>query len=206
MRVSTAVLAFVLLSGCAPQQLGIADLRSAAAAGDRNAQYTLGRMYYNGRGVQKDYATAAKWFREAANNGHIRAASSLASMYSDGKGVPQDYAEALRLLEPGTAEGDIMCLNCLAWLLATCPDDRFRDGNRALGLAQRLVAVDPKPAHIDTLAAAYAATGRFEDAIRTQNQAIATLEKTDFDMTKMVEYRNHLASYEEHKPWRDPQH
>jgi len=33
------------------------------------AQYNLGVMYYNGQGVPKDYAEAAKWYRKAAEQG-----------------------------------------------------------------------------------------------------------------------------------------
>ena len=46
----------------------------------------------------------------------------------------------------------------LAWLLATCPEDRFRDGRRALALASRaaeIAAVDDKTC-LAALAAAHA--------------------------------------------------
>ena len=128
-------------------------------------------------------------------------------MYERGDGVPQDYAEALRLLEGGTAGGDVTCLNCLAWLLATCPDDRIRNGERALSLAQRLVSIDSGPYHLDTLAAAYAATGRFDDAVRTENEAIEKLQaQKNSRASDLLAMRYRLTAYQDHKPWRDTLH
>ena len=69
--------------------------------------------------------------------------------------------------------------NNLAWVFATAPDAVFRNGNRALELAERAVELDREAATLDTLAAAYAEVGRFDEAIRTQLQAIALLKKED---------------------------
>jgi tetratricopeptide (TPR) repeat protein len=62
----------------------------------------------------------------------------------------------------------------LAWLLATDGDQRLRDPARAVKLAERACELTGKkvPAPLDTLAAAYAAAGRFEEAIRTAQEAI----------------------------------
>ena len=43
--------------------------RKAAEQGHARAQYSLGFMYYNGRGVPQDYAEAMKWYRKAADQG-----------------------------------------------------------------------------------------------------------------------------------------
>ena len=67
----------------------------------------------------------------------------------------------------------ILPLNNLAWLLSTCPDARFRNGARAVELAQRAVEFSggQNPVFIRTLAAAYAEFGRFDDAIETARRA-----------------------------------
>jgi tetratricopeptide (TPR) repeat protein len=61
-----------------------------------------------------------------------------------------------------------------AWILATHPDPRARDGAMALGLAQPLcLASDNKdPRFLDTLAAAYAELGRFDKAVQTAQEAL----------------------------------
>jgi tetratricopeptide (TPR) repeat protein len=91
--------------------------------------------------------------------------------------------------------------NNLAWLLATAPDSAVRDGAKALALAEQLVVWKrDDAAYLDTFAAAYAELGRFDDAVKTQRAAVARLGRG----ATRDEYRRHLRSYEERKPWREP--
>jgi uncharacterized protein len=62
----------------------------AAEAGDARAQYSLGALYSDGKGVAKDYVVAATWLRRAADRGHASAQSLLGLMYSEGVGVTRD--------------------------------------------------------------------------------------------------------------------
>ena len=77
-------------------QESIESLKEKAQAGDAKAQYNLGKIYYNGKGVPKNDIEAAKWFRKAAEQGHAGAQYSLSQMCEKGEGVPQNYAEALK--------------------------------------------------------------------------------------------------------------
>ena len=63
----------------------VARMRTAAEQGDATAQYNLGRAYFAGQGIQRDYAEALKWFRRAADQGLAAAQYSLGEMYG---GVP----------------------------------------------------------------------------------------------------------------------
>ena len=47
-------------------------------------------MYYNGQGVQRDYAEATKRVCKAAERGYAPAQAHLGVMYWNGQGVPQD--------------------------------------------------------------------------------------------------------------------
>ncbi len=78
------------------------------------------------------------------------------------------YRNALRL-NPGLAAA----YNALARLLATCPEVSVRNGPEAVDLARQAVALTHAcdPAALDTLATAYAETGRFPQAIWTAQQA-----------------------------------
>ena len=69
----------------------------------------------------------------------------------------------------------------LARLLATHPDSAVRDGPRAVRWAEHLVRQTGGASleAIDTLAAAYAEVGRFEEAIETATQAIRIAEAND---------------------------
>ena len=54
----------------------VSDFRETlqlAEQGNADAQYNLGVMYYNGRGVRQDYAEAVKWYRQAAEQGYPQA-------------------------------------------------------------------------------------------------------------------------------------
>jgi TPR repeat protein len=63
------------------------------------AQYNLGVMYDNGRGVPQDDAKAFYWFTKAAEQGVAEAQETLGRMYLDGRGVPQDEKKALYWME-----------------------------------------------------------------------------------------------------------
>lgn len=58
------------------------------------AQYFLGRMYSEGRGVEKNAGEGAKWYRKAAEKGVQDAQFRLGGLYEAGEGVPQDMEYA----------------------------------------------------------------------------------------------------------------
>ena len=61
------------------------------------AENTLGRMYFNGDGVKKDYKEAFKWFKEAGENtGMLYASYDLGYMYENGYGTEKDYKKAFQ--------------------------------------------------------------------------------------------------------------
>ncbi|NIM70661.1 MAG: hypothetical protein GTO48_09480, partial [Xanthomonadales bacterium] len=86
------------------------------------------------------------------------------------------YGDALAYLELAHAAnpGDVAVANNLAWLLATCPEPRYRNGPRALRLARQAceATAHKSPPLLDSLAAAYAETGQFDQAVATTRQAL----------------------------------
>ena len=108
-----------------------------------------------------------------------------------------NYNKALEI-EPN----DSSVLNNLAWVLATSPDSKLRDGERSLKLAKRACEVtEYKEAHIlSTLAAACAENGDFPEAIRWSTEAVA-LGNRNVDEQLAKE----LKTYEAGKPWREKQ-
>lgn len=81
------------------------EFRPVAEKGNALAQYLLGLMYYEGRGVPQDYKEAVKWFRKAAEQGDPGAQFSLGLMYADGNGVPKNYISAHMWLNLAGAKG-----------------------------------------------------------------------------------------------------
>ena len=76
-----------------------------AEQGDMFAQYNLGTMYAQGKGVPQDYTEAAHWFRLAAEQGLASAQSKLGTMYSEGKGAPQDHTKAAHWWRQAAEQG-----------------------------------------------------------------------------------------------------
>ena len=88
----------------------------------------------------------------------------------DLSGGASAYEEALRVQPDFTA-----ALRRLAWLRATVPDRRLRNGAEAVRLAQRLCELTARrdPVGLEALAAAYAEAGRPADAAAVAREAIA---------------------------------
>ena len=103
-------------------------------------------------------------------------ADALAAL-GDAHTVRGDDARAAPILERALAArpDDVLRLNRLGWLLAVSRDDRLRDGARALTLAERAVALTARRdvMSLNTLAAALAETGRFDEAAKTMADSIA---------------------------------
>lgn len=106
-----------------------------------------------------------------------------------------DYEKAIKL-QPK----DAGILNNLAWVLATSPEEKLRDGKRAIALATEACELtEYKQAHIlSTLAAAYAEMGDFESALKWSRKGVEIgREDQKEPLTKELE------SYRAGKPWRE---
>ena len=83
----------------------LAEFLPLARQGNTAAQNHLGVMYREGRGVAKDEAEAARWFRKAADQGDDYGQTSLGLMFENGQGGAQDYAEAVRWYRKAADQG-----------------------------------------------------------------------------------------------------
>jgi len=82
-----------------------ARMRSLANQGYAGAQYTIGLMYAESRGVPQDFVEAAKWFRLAAEQGYAKAQCYLGWMYFVGQGVLEDDADAVKWYRLAAKQG-----------------------------------------------------------------------------------------------------
>jgi len=114
-------------------------------------------------------------------------------------------AEAAFALDPGNIDAHrnmAIALNGKAWRFATSPDPVKRDGRRAVDLAERATRLQPDEPYIrGTLAAAYAAAGRFDDAVSAQRLAIQMLI-ADGRRREAAFFVSRLESYLQKKPHR----
>ena len=85
--------------------------------------------------------------------------------------------------------------NGWAWLLATCPQEDYRDEKQAIALAEKACRLNGREwNHFGTLAAAYALKGDWERAIKAQKQAIEMLPDSASDEEEK-ECNDRLALY-----------
>jgi tetratricopeptide (TPR) repeat protein len=88
----------------------------------------------------------------------------------------------------------------LAWLLATCREPRFRDGQKAMAHARKACELTDwsDTSYFFSLAAAYAEVGQFDEAVKWQKKA---LESPDLPDDELEDAQLRLQLYEEGKPF-----
>jgi hypothetical protein len=69
-------------------------VRGLADQGNARAQTKLANMYAAGRGIARDDAAAASWYRKAADQGDSEAQLHLGHLYTEGRGVPRSPNQA----------------------------------------------------------------------------------------------------------------
>ena len=160
------------------------------------AYYDRGNVWFD----MQEYDKALADYNEA-----IRLDPNLALAYTN-RGVAwghkqeydkalADYNEAIRL-DPQ----DSSAHNGRAWVWATSPEEKYRDGKRAVESATRGCELSgwKEANHLGTLAAAYAEVGDFAKAVEWQTKAIELLK----DEKGKDDYRARLKLYQEKKPYR----
>ena len=131
----------------------------------------------------------------------------------------KDYARAAADLDEGLElepDGDLLASPgyiveenfeyanaCKAWLLATCPVEKYRDGKKAVEFAHKAIAnhQNPRREFLEVLAAAHAEAGDFTEAVRWQERAlqdsISAQEPGDAARRRLELYRNKQPYREE---------
>lgn len=145
----------------------------------RDAHLQLGKLFKQ----QHEFRNAANHFGEAAQLDPRDAAvryqlATCLTREGDYSRAVAEYRAALQL-RPGW----IPAANNLAWILATHKDDAIRNPEEAVRLAEQVCEATSKsdPTSLDTLAVAYAAAGKREEAIEILNRALSIAESRNQD-------------------------
>src|SRR5271168_3718412 len=80
-------------------------LRELADHGNARAQFKLGKLYDDGRGVAKSDAEALRWYRLSAEQGEADAQYNLGVMHVVGQGIAKDDAEAAKWFGKAAEQG-----------------------------------------------------------------------------------------------------
>jgi tetratricopeptide (TPR) repeat protein len=141
----------------------------------------------------------AKMVESKPNDVYVRSFRAYALIAT--KQLAAGIAEFRAIIEIDAKNLD--ALNSLAWIEATHPDAKMRNGKEAVAFAEKAAKLRPEDAQtLDTLAAAYAEAGRFKDAVETANEAKQAADKAkDKLLGGGIAARQKL--YEAGKPFRD---
>ena len=163
---------------------------------DSAAFNSRGHAYYK----LKDYRQALRDYTDAIRMDPTNAAAytNRGDAYADKADFAKassDYRAAIRI-DPALGRA----YQSAAWLLATCPVDRFRDSKLALEAAQKAIELDGEDdyRYLDTLAAAYANAGDFRQARELQTKVVSLAPPAEAER-----YQRRLALYEADRPYRD---
>ncbi|MFQ5763917.1 MAG: tetratricopeptide repeat protein [Rhodospirillales bacterium] len=101
-------------------ETAMAIFKPLADRGDPSGLFGLGLFYDTGRGLLRNAAKAATYYRAAAEKGYRGAQVNLANMYLRGEGMDRDPARAMSWYRKAAAEGDTLAQNMLglAYFLA----------------------------------------------------------------------------------------
>ena len=76
----------------------------AADNGEANAQYYIGKLYYKGKGIEKDYKKAFEYLKKAAEQGHTMAQNALGKCFLKGD-VEADFGKAFEYFKRAADQG-----------------------------------------------------------------------------------------------------
>ncbi len=159
-------------------------------------------QYYNSRGH-------CRFMLEAYDDAlvdYVRATE----LGTDSAVYATDLADAYQFLgrwaEAGTAYREAVAINSkysrayqnAAWLMATCPNSKYRNVDLALSAAKKVIELtgERSPQALDTLAAATAASGQHRDAAKLQQEAVQLADKNEKgEMTERLQLYQHGQAY-----------
>jgi len=181
-----------------------AAFEKAAATGNGGASFQLGRMLQAEAGDQE---RLLELYEVAASQNVPGAAIAAGRMLAQGGlGLAPDQARAAGHFERAARQGAEGAA-ALAWFLATCPEDAFRDGRRAQRFATQLLGLrdPPLPDDYAVMAAAYAENGDFDGALRNVERAIAELTpRVAAGDPRLTAWHSQRQAYSLRRPWREP--
>ena len=164
------------------------------------AYFDTGIAFYK----QDKFDKALSYYRQALriNPGFTQAYQNIAIIFYQqneiGKAMGH-WAEALRV------KADLPeILNNMAWIMATNEESKYRNPDKSMDMARRACEITDyqNPQLLDTLAAAYASAGKFQQAIETAEKAVGVaLAADNKEMAKQIQSR--LTLYQNQKPYRE---
>lgn len=172
------------------QVLKVKPRNATAVAGRGHARFRLRQF----AGAAQDYSQALKAHPQDVSLFTQRGqAYAQLGRYTE---AANDFRRAMRI-DPNYGRA----FQAAAWLMSTCPDPRHRDELLAIELAKRAIELDGKtsPKYLETLAAALANGGYFDEARQVQEKALESASATS--LARSTARRDLFAAG---RPYREP--
>jgi len=187
-----------LLAGQEDKAVDELHLAIEASPGNLRAHEFLGGVLFR-RGVYDEAIGHLQQVGEAEPANASVQIGWATSLYRLGR-----YPECARILTTAHERlpEEMAITERLAQVLAACPDEGVRDGQKAVDLAKTMFEVRPTFSHAITLAMAFAETGDFASAVQWQEVALESARKTGNQ--RVVEaVGQDLARYKDRQPRRE---
>lgn len=184
----------LLVSGVLPQAApkdeprGWALLEQSSGGGNNDAAWLV---FTHLMGDKKQYSDAQfrralPHLQRAADAANPAAMIALGGFYMEGAGgLPRDCRQAAQWQARAEEAGVEHARNERVWTLSVCPIAGQRDPVKALQLAAYMISQKDtlRAGDLDTVAAAYAANGKFTEAMSFQQLALDKLDSGDSEIT-----------------------
>ncbi len=162
-------------------------------------------QFFNSRGhcyfLKELYERAIEDYQLAADTGPANASFQID--LADAHQFLGNWQEAAEGYRAAVAidNADPRAFQNAAWLMATCPDAKYRKPDLALSAAKKAISLEGRQNArlLDTLAAAYAASGNFAQAKKVQDEAVKLASDTDREELSL-----RAKYYAQRKPFRQP--
>ena len=186
----------------ANKELGIFYLTELAEMNSNRAEYLFAQLHLDGTHLPYDPDMAETWLARAAEHGNT-AAKILDLQLRYGKASSNEEKVLIRDEQREIVDGlQNNQKNGIAWIMSTHSYQPFQDGEFAVQVMEGMLSdgIELPIAHMDTLAAAYAASGNFDDAVKLQARAIARIEE-DGGQAADQSFLDRLALYKNRKQY-----
>jgi TPR repeat protein len=175
-------------------------LIESARAGNARSQYWVA-LQLRAAAACHPQANWQLWLQHAAEGGEPAAQADYAAELLRGTPTAEQVAQARAFLERAAASGDYYARKHAAALLAASPVAAVRDPARARSTAETLLhanQIQSDPQMFEVVAAAYAASHEYGNAVAAQHEAIQKALNLGWNTALMNE---RLAAYRHDAPW-----
>jgi tetratricopeptide (TPR) repeat protein len=175
---------------------GIRELREALRLkpGDLETEYNLALALNQAEQWSEAAELLGKVLEKRGNDANAHYQFALTLTHSQRTREAMSHFASALLIQPDFPDA----LDGLSWILATSPNQNFRNGTEAVRMAERACQLTSRKdaQKLKTLAAGYAEVGRFSEANSTLQSAISTTPN-------LSDGQQMLQAFGANKPWRD---